>query len=126
MSPKQGVLYKGVTVTTNAKNLLPIPPKTQASGGTNANNSINTWAEEQRLKKFLKEFEEVDYGFQNSTEDPLQKIKKQMSFLRDKGLKYVAPTVAPEVIEIFDRSLHNILYFNDKRLNYFRNELKFY
>jgi len=49
-----------------------------------------------------------------------------MNFLRDRGLKYVAPTVAPEVVEIFDRSLHNILYFNDKRLNYFRNELKFY
>jgi hypothetical protein len=49
-----------------------------------------------------------------------------MNFLKDKGLKFIAPTVAPEVIDIFDRSLANILYFNEKRLNYFRNELKFY
>jgi hypothetical protein len=27
---------------------------------------------------------------------------------------------------MFDRGLSNILYFNDKRLSYFRNELKFY
>jgi|LauGreDrversion4_2_1035121.scaffolds.fasta_scaffold23447_1 hypothetical protein len=49
-----------------------------------------------------------------------------MKFLKDKGLKFVAPTVAPEVVEIYERSLNNILYFNEKRLNYFRNELKFY
>jgi hypothetical protein len=49
-----------------------------------------------------------------------------MIFLKEKGVKFMAPTVAPEVVEIFERSLNNIMYFNEKRLNYFRNELKFY
>ncbi len=56
----------------------------------------------------------------------MQKIKKQMKFLKDRAVKFIAPVCQSEVLEIFDRSINNILYFNDKRLNYFRNELKFY
>ena len=55
----------------------------------------------------------------------MQKIKKQMNFLKDRAVRFIAP-ICPSVLEIFDRSINNILYFNDKRLNYFRNELKFY
>lgn len=121
-SPMHGVLFKGVTGSATTKNLLPLPRSLTAAGNNN-----NTWAEDQRLKKFLKEFEQVEYTFLDTNiEDPLQKIKKQMTFLLEKGVKFMAPTVAPEVVEIFDRSLNNILYFNEKRLNYFRNELKFY
>lgn len=46
--------------------------------------------------------------------------------MRDRAVKFIAPLCPSEVLEIFDRSINNILYFNDKRLNYFRNELKFY
>jgi hypothetical protein len=74
----------------------------------------------------LKEFEDVEYSFQNSNEDPLQKIKKQMTFLRDRGVKMIKGSCNSEICEIFERSLNNIVYFNEQRLTYFRNELKYY
>ncbi len=74
----------------------------------------------------MKEFEDVEYSFQNSNEDPLQKIKKQMTFLRDRGVKMIKGSCNSEICEIFERSLNNIVYFNEQRLTYFRNELKYY
>ncbi len=35
-------------------------------------------------------------------------------------------TCSNELCEIFERSLKNILFFNEQRLTYFRNEMKFY
>jgi hypothetical protein len=72
MSPKQianGVLFKGVTST---KTLLPLARGSSNQTGSGNQTNGNPWAEEQRLKKFLKEFEDVDFGFQNAPNvDPL-------------------------------------------------------
>lgn len=66
------------------------------------------------MKRLLKEFESVDFTFQfNTNEDPLQKIKKQLSFLVDKGIKMMGITCSSELCGIFESSLKNILYFND-------------
>jgi hypothetical protein len=83
--------------------------------------------DEQKLKRLLKEFESVDFTFQLSNDlDPLQKIKKQLSFLVDKGIKMMSMTCSAELCGIFERSLSNILFFNEQRLTYFRNEVKYY
>lgn len=85
-----------------------------------------SWAEEQRIKKLITDFENIEYTFQHTDEDPLLKLKTQVSFMLNKAMKVVNLYCSNDLCHMLERGLSNLLYFNQQKITKFRLDLKFY
>jgi hypothetical protein len=93
---------------------------------TNPEKPQLSWAEEQRIKKLITDFENIEYTFQHTDEDPLLKLKTQVTFLLNKAMKVVQLYSPNDLCQMIERGLSNLLYFNQQKITKFRHELKYY
>jgi len=111
------------SVFKNSRTLLPPPTKMGTSIQsrspdisipipTNTEKPLLSWAEEQRIKKLITEFENIEYTFQHTDEDPLLKLKSQVSFLLNKAMKVIQIYSPTDLCQMMERGLGNLLYFN--------------
>ena len=60
--------------------------------------------------------------FQKCADDPLTKTKRQGQFLLDRALQAISMTSPPEICQLFEHGLNNMLYFTELQSSSWKNE----
>ena len=81
--------------------------------------NANTWLEDQRVKKLIRDAENFEFQNERSDEDGFCKARRQAENLKDKTtMLLLSSSNGQDVQNLIERSLENIVRYIDRQEHY--------